>query len=92
MKSSNTGAEAAQPNINGIIKKFKAENAVSQSKKREREVMGIQKNTLLEPNNFIPQWESGGMESKEVSSTLKALRQKYDLIHKTVHEKQKQLD
>ena len=50
------------------------------------------RNTLLEPNNFIPQWEAGGVEQMEVSSTLKALRQKYDLIHKTVQAKQNQLD
>lgn len=87
MKSSNTGAAAGQPNINGIIKKFKQENAISQNKKNEREVMGMPRNTLLEPNNFIPQWESGGMEQKEVSTTLKVLRQKYDDIHKTVQEK-----
>ena len=54
--------------------------------------MGMARNTLLEPNNFIPQWEAGGVEQMEVSSTLKALRQKYDLIHKTVQAKQNQLD
>ena len=54
--------------------------------------MHMQKNTLLEPNNFIPQWEAGGEEKKEVSATLKALRQKYDRIHKTVQAKQQELD
>lgn len=52
----------------------------------------MQRNTLLEPNNFIPQWEAGGVEQMEVSATLKALRSKYDLIHKTVQAKQQQLD
>jgi hypothetical protein len=47
----------------------------------------MQRNTLLEPNNFIPQWEAGGEEQKEVSQTLKNLRKKYDLIHKTVQSK-----
>jgi len=46
--------------------------------------MHMPKNTLLEPNNFIPQWEAGGEEKKEVSATLKSLRIKYDRIHKTV--------
>ena len=48
----------------------------------------MQRNTLLEPNNFIPQWEAGGEEKKEVSATLKALRKKYDDIHKNVLAKQ----
>jgi len=30
--------------------------------------------TLLEPNNFIPTWESGGEEKKEVSNALLNLR------------------
>ena len=56
------------------MKKFKNENSVPQQKKKEREVTHMQRNTLLEPNNFIPQWEAGGEEKKEVSVTLKALR------------------
>ena len=52
----------------------------------------MQMNTLLEPNNFIPQWEAGGEEKKEVSQTLKSLRKKYDKIHKTVSAKQDELD
>lgn len=80
----NLGGAQGQPNISGIIKKFKQENSVSQAKKNEKETMHMQRNTLLEPNNFIPQWEAGGVEQMEVSATLKALRQKYDLIHKTV--------
>ena len=54
-------------NINGIMKKFKLENSIPQSKKTEKEVTQMQRNTLLEPNNFIPQWEAGGVEQKEVS-------------------------
>lgn len=80
--------QSGQMNINGIMKKFKLENNVPQSKKNEKEVTQMQRNTLLEPNNFIPQWEAGGVEQKEVSQTLKALRQKYDKIHKTVEAKQ----
>jgi hypothetical protein len=61
-------------NIQAIMKKFKTDNAVPLSKKIEKEVTHMQRNTLLEPNNFIPQWEAGGEEKKEVSATLKALR------------------
>ena len=44
-------------------------------------------NTLLEPNNFIPSWEAGDEEKKEVSVALRKLREKYDQIHKKVSEK-----
>ena len=30
--------------------------------------------TLLEPNNFIPSWEAGDEEKKEVSNALRVLR------------------
>ena len=69
-----TGGTGGQTNIAGIMKKFKYENSIPQNKKIEREVTHMQRNTLLEPNNFIPQWEAGGEEKKEVSATLKALR------------------
>jgi hypothetical protein len=78
-------------NIAAIMKKFKNENAIPESKKKEREVTHMQRNTLLEPNNFIPNWEAGGEEKKEVSATLKALRQKYDITHKTYLQKQQEL-
>ena len=51
--------------------------------------------TLLEPNNFIPSWEAGDEEKKEVSIALRDLRQQYDQKHKAVLEKEaerKQLD
>ena len=48
--------------------------------------------TLLEPNNFIPSWEAGDEEKKEVSSTLRKLRVKYDNINKLVREKERELD
>ena len=44
-------------------------------------------NTLLEPNNFIPSWEAGDEEKKEVSVALRKLREKYDQIHKLVKQK-----
>jgi len=34
----------------------------------------MQRNTLLEPNNFIDNWEDGGKEKVEVAVTLKGLR------------------
>ena len=40
---------------------------------------------------MIPSWEFGDEENKEVSATLRRIRQKYDNIHKTVLEKQKEL-
>lgn len=48
--------------------------------------------TLLEPNNFIPSWESGGEETKEVSNALRILRGKYDSIHRRVKEKENALN
>ena len=49
-------------------------------------------NTLLEPNNVIPSWEFGDEEKKEVSGTLRKVRQKYDDIHKAVLAKEKELE
>jgi len=48
--------------------------------------------TLLEPNNFIPSWEAGGEEKKEVSNALRHLRAKYDYYHKLVVEKESALE
>jgi len=47
---------------------------------------------LLEPNNFIPSWEAGDEEKKEVSNTLRKLRMKYDNINKLVRAKEKELE
>jgi hypothetical protein len=47
---------------------------------------------LLEPNNNIPSWEAGDEEKKEVSSTLRKLRIKYDNINKLVREKENELE
>ena len=35
----------------------------------------VETSTLLEPNNFIPSWEAGDEEKKEVSSVLRGLRE-----------------
>jgi len=48
--------------------------------------------TLLEPNNFIPSWEAGDEEKKEVSNTLRKLRIKYDNINKLAREKERELE
>ena len=86
------GPNGGVTNISALVKKFKKENSVPQSLKNELQVTHMARNTLLEPNNFIPHWESGGEEKKEVSTTLKALRQKYDIIHKKVQAKQDHLE
>ena len=52
----------------------------------------VPRNTLLEPNNVIPSWEFGDEENKEVSATLRRIRQKYDDIHKTVLAKERELE
>jgi hypothetical protein len=74
------------------MKKFKNDAAIPVSKKKEHEVTHMPMNTLLEPNNSIPTWEAGGEEKKEVSGTLKTLRMKYDKIHRTVQDKQHELE
>ena len=48
--------------------------------------------TLLEPNNFIPSWEAGDEEKKEVSNALRNLREKYDQIRRHVMEKEHALE
>jgi len=62
----------------------------------------VEQSTLLEPNNFIASWvyllisiifqEGGGEEKKEVSTTLRKLRVKYDTIGKLVKEKERELE
>mgnify|MGYP000014555257 CR=1 FL=1 len=48
--------------------------------------------TLLEPNNFIPSWEAGDEEKKEVSDTLLYLRSQHDQIKRLVVEKERALE
>lgn len=48
--------------------------------------------TLLEPNNFIPSWEAGDEEKREVSNALRNLREQYDQIHRLVMEKERALE
>ena len=48
--------------------------------------------TLLEPNNFIPSWEAGDEEKKEVSTALRNLRKDYDQYRRLVDEKERALE
>ena len=48
--------------------------------------------TLLEPNNFIPSWECGGEEIKEVSATMRKLRQQFDETRRQVQAKERELE
>lgn len=50
----------------------------------------IEQNTLLDLNNFIPSWEAGDEEKKEVSLALLKLRQKFNQINKSKREKEDQ--
>ena len=52
----------------------------------------VETSTLLEPNNFIPSWEAGDEEKKEVSSALRGLREQYDQTHKQVVSQKKALE
>ena len=52
----------------------------------------VEQSTMLEPNNFIPSWEAGDEEKKEVSTALRKLRVEYDIIHKKKVEKIEALD
>ena len=51
-----------------------------------------EQNTLLEPNNFIPSWEAGDEEKREVSNALRVLRLNFDQIRQQVMEKESQLE
>lgn len=51
----------------------------------------VEQTTLLEPHNFVPGWEGGGEEKKEVSFTLAGLRKNYDQVHKLVVKKEQEL-
>ena len=51
----------------------------------------VEQTTLLEPHNYIPGWEGGDEEKKEVSVTLAGLRKNYDSVHKMVVKREKEL-
>lgn len=51
----------------------------------------VEQTTLLEPHNYIPGWEGGDEEKKEVSVTLAALRKNYDSVHKMVVKREREL-
>ena len=48
--------------------------------------------TLLEPNNVIPSWEFGGEEKKEVSVTMRKLRQQFDQVRREVNQQEQELE
>ena len=56
------------------------------------ETLYAEQNTLLEPNNFIPSWEAGDEEKKEVSNALRKLRINFDQIHQKVAQKEIELE
>ena len=56
------------------------------------EALYAEQNTLLEPNNFIPSWEAGDEEKKEVSNALRKLRINFDQIHQKVAQKEIELE
>lgn len=51
----------------------------------------VEQTTLLEPHNYVPGWEGGDEEKKEVSTTLAGLRKNYDSVHKMVVKREKEL-
>ena len=51
-----------------------------------------EQNTLLEPNNFIPSWEAGDEEKREVSNALRVLRLNFDQIRQQVMQKDADLE
>ena len=50
----------------------------------------MEQSTLVEPNNYVPLWERGTEEMKEVSMTLGILRQQFDKVHTEVLWKEKE--
>ena len=46
----------------------------------------------MEPNNFIPSWEDGGEENREVSTALRRLREDYDEIRRNALNKDAELE
>ena len=65
-----------------VINKYKIDEGLSHY---------VEQTTLLEPHNYVPGWEGGDEEKKEVSSALAALRKNYDHVHKQVVEREEEL-
>lgn len=51
----------------------------------------VEQTTLLDPHNYVPGWEGGDEEKKEVSVALSGVRKNYDVVHKLVVQKEKEL-
>lgn len=52
----------------------------------------VQRNTLLDPDNVVPSWENGSVETREISMRMKEQRQEYDRVHRAVVAKEKELE
>lgn len=48
--------------------------------------------TLLDPDNVVPSWESGGVENREISMRMREQRQEYDRVHRIVAAKERELE
>jgi len=48
--------------------------------------------TLLDPDNVVPSWESGGVENREISLRMREQRAEYDRVHRSVCAQEKELE
>ena len=49
-------------------------------------------NTLLDPDNVVPSWENGSVETREISMRMREQRQEYDRVHRNVVAREKELE
>lgn len=49
-------------------------------------------NTLLDPDNVVPSWENGSVETREISMRMREQRQEYDRVHRNVVARDKELE
>ena len=75
-----------------LNKKYPHEAVQRWSNKIDEGTAYTETNTLLEPNNFIPSWEDGGEENREVSTALRRLREDYDEIRRNALNKDAELE
>jgi hypothetical protein len=72
-----------EPSLRDVMtKKYKMDDGANKH---------VEQTTLLEPHNFVPGWEGGDEEKKEVSITLASLRKNYDSVHKQVVKREEEL-
>ena len=60
--------------MEAIAYKFRAEQHIPQSRKNERAVLNMPRNTLLDPQNVIATWGGDEEKVREESVQLKALK------------------